>query len=274
MGRSNTVTAGIPTVRDVSRFLEEFAPSRLAEEWDNVGLLVGRGDASAARIMTCLTITPATAAEAVDEQAQLIVTHHPLPFRPLKRLTDETTPGGLLLQLIKAGIAVYSPHTAFDSAKEGINQRLAQGLGLQDIRPLRAACDLEDSSIGAGRYGLLPGPLSLDGIASLLKDFLKIAHLQVVGDPNRRLQKIAVACGSAGEFLAPARDLGCEALLTGETSFHTCLEAEAKGVALLLCGHYASERFAVERLAEVLAQQFPAAQVWASRQERDPLAWW
>jgi dinuclear metal center YbgI/SA1388 family protein len=116
------------TVAHIAEFLDKFAPPALAESWDNVGLLVGRSEQPVERVMTCLTITPESAAEAVTNQANLIVSHHPLPFRPLKRLTGETSEGRLLLDLIAAGIAVYSPHTAFDSAEEGINQRLAAGL--------------------------------------------------------------------------------------------------------------------------------------------------
>jgi dinuclear metal center YbgI/SA1388 family protein len=267
----------MPSLRDLCRFLEEFAPPRLAEEWDNVGLLVGRAERSVARIMTCLTITPASAAEAVEERADLIVTHHPLPFRPLKRVTDQTTPGALLLQLIEAEIAVYSPHTAFDSAGEGINRSLAEGLELAEIAPLRPADERSslpaEVALGAGRFGRLPATKTLAEIADRVKEFLKVERLQLVGDGRRNVQTIAVACGSAGEFLEPARRLGCDVLVTGETNFHTCLEAEATGIALLLPGHYASERFAVERLAEVLARQFPDAQVWPSRNERDPLHW-
>jgi dinuclear metal center YbgI/SA1388 family protein len=265
----------MPSLADICRFLEDFAPPRLAEEWDNVGLLVGRAERAVTRIMTCLTITPASAAEAVEERAELIVAHHPLPFRPLKRLTDQTTPGGLLLQLIEAGIAVYSPHTAFDSAAEGINRQLAEGVGLTEIAPLRPADEPPSSPhaapLGAGRFGRLPAATKLAEVADRVKAFLRVERLQVVGDWDRDVQLVAVACGSAGEFLEPARRLGCHALVTGETNFHTCLEAEAAGVALLLPGHYASERFAVERLAEILAGQFPEAQVWASRKERDPL---
>ncbi len=124
------------TVADVARFFDAFAPPALAEEWDNVGLLVGRSDQPIGRVMTCLTITPASAREAVEAGAQLIVSHHPLPFRPLKRLTADSGEGGLLLELIGAGIAVFSPHTAFDSARQGINQRLADGLELVDVAPL------------------------------------------------------------------------------------------------------------------------------------------
>ena len=124
------------SVGDVVDLMERFAPSRLAEPWDNVGLLVGDRAAPAGRMMTCLTLAPATVAEAIEDSAQLVVTHHPLPFRPLGRLTADAHAGRLLLDLIRAGVAVVSPHTAFDSADEGINEQLARGLGLAGVEPL------------------------------------------------------------------------------------------------------------------------------------------
>src|SRR5687768_581293 len=259
------------SLREICAFLDAFAPPRLAEEWDNVGLLVGDAGQPIERIMTCLTITPASAAEAVRERADLIVTHHPLPFKPLKRLTSDDTPGRLLLALIRAGIAIHSPHTAFDSAAAGVNQQLAEGLGLTDIAPLVPADDHQP--LGSGRFGRLAPPRKLADLAARLKPFLKIDRLQLVGDPQVPIERAAVACGSAGSFLEPAIQAGCQLLVTGETSFHTCLEAEARGIALLLTGHYASERFAVERLAEILARQFAGLTVWASRDESEPLAW-
>src|SRR6476469_6879970 len=126
----------MPSVAAIADFLEVFAPSVLAEYWDNVGLLVGDRSRNVSRIMTCLTITPVSAAEAIAEQADLIVTHHPLPFKALKRLTADSHEGQLLWDLIGARVSIYSPHTAFDSAREGINQRLAEGLGLTNIQAL------------------------------------------------------------------------------------------------------------------------------------------
>jgi dinuclear metal center YbgI/SA1388 family protein len=275
----------MPTVADVSRFLESYAPPRLAEDWDNIGLLVGDDRAQVTKIMTCLTITPASAAEAIREQAELIVTHHPLPFRPLKRITCQSPEGRMLWELIGARIAIFSPHTAFDSAAEGINQRLADGLALTQIAPLRladpagisstsaAGATLASGPLGAGRQGGLPTPITLAELASQLKRLLKIESVQIVGDGSAPLRRVAVACGSAGEFLADAAEQGCDCLVTGETRFHTCLEAEALGIALVLVGHYASERFGVEGLADVLGRHFPDVAVWASRDERDPLRW-
>jgi dinuclear metal center YbgI/SA1388 family protein len=257
------------TVSTIAAFLDQFAPARLAEEWDNVGLLVGRSGQPVARVMTCLTVTPGTAAEAIREKADLIVTHHPMPFRATRRLTDGEPVGAMLLDLIGAGVSIYSPPTAFDSARHGINQRLAEGLGLRGICPLVAA----EEGLGTGRCGWLPEPVALGRLAERVKAFLKIEHAGRVGRAEQPIRTVAVGCGAAGSLLAAARTAGCDAMLLGETSLHTCLEAEATGVGLILAGHFASERFAVEALAGVLGEQFPGVQVWASRDEHDPIEW-
>jgi dinuclear metal center YbgI/SA1388 family protein len=259
----------MPTVEAICEFLEQLAPPRLAEEWDNVGLLVGDASGPVGRVMTCLTITLPVAAEAIDRGAGLIVAHHPLPFRPLKRVTTESVIGRILLDLIGAKIGVYSPHTAFDSASGGINQRLAEGLGLADVRPL--VC--REGEEGAGRLGRLEGPVALSDLADRVKRFLHVEHVQWVGDPQRPVNTVAVACGAAGEFLDAAIEAGCDAMLVGESRYHTCLEAESRGIGLILPGHYASERFAVEYLAGMLGGKFPGLEVWASEVEYDPIRW-
>src|SRR4051812_36026722 len=221
------------TVADVCSFLEAFAPAMLAAEWDNVGLLVGDRAQKVERVMTCLTITRAAAAEAIREQADLIVTHPPLPFKPLKRLTADELAGRILLDLIRAGISIYSPHTAFDSAAAGINHQLADGLGLKGIQPLEPAAEQVTGNsgprtgpipVGNGRYGELEKPLVLGQLALRLKHFLKIAGLHVVGDLQMPVTRVAVACGSAGEFLEAAIARGCQVFVTGEARLHTCYE--------------------------------------------------
>jgi len=263
------------TINDVAQFLEEFAPLRLAADWDNVGLLVGSRQGLVERVMTCLTITPSSAAEAMREKVGLVVAHHPLPFHPLKRITDDTTPGRLLLSLIRHGIAVVSPHTAFDSAGRGINQQLAEKLGLAGIAPLipeREAGPSPDR-LGTGRIGEISPPISLRDLALRASAALQLPGIQVVGKESAQIGRVAIACGSAGELLEAGRRAGCQAFVTGEATFHTCLEAEAGGVQLLLLGHYASERFGVEALASILQTQFPLLNIWASRDEGDPLHW-
>ena len=126
------------TVAAVVEHLERLFPPRLAAEWDNVGLLLGDRAAPSGRLMTCLTVTPEVAAEAVERQAGLIVTHHPILFRAAKRLTADSAEGRMLLALAPAGVAVYSPHTAFDNAAGGINDLLAAAAG-SDRRGAAAA---------------------------------------------------------------------------------------------------------------------------------------
>jgi dinuclear metal center YbgI/SA1388 family protein len=257
----------MPTVAAIATFLEEVAPFRLAEPWDNVGLLVGQRTQGVQKIMTCLTVTPASAAEAVEAGADLIVAHHPMPFRAVQRLTSDTTVGQILLDLIAAHVAVYSPHTAFDSAAQGVNERLAAGLELRDVMPLLPHTEGQ----GTGRQGRLADAVPLGELADRLKRFLKIERMQMVGEPEQPVRTVAIACGAADELLDAARANRCDAMVLGEARFHTCLEAQAAGIGLLLPGHFASERFAVECLAEVLSRQFPDIEVWASRRESDPI---
>lgn len=271
-------------VADILRFLGEYAPVELAEDWDNVGLLLGDAAQECRAAMTCLTLTPDVAAEAIAEGAQLVVTHHPILFQPVQQITTATAEGRMLLELIAAGVAVYSPHTAYDSARDGINQQLAERLELREIGVLRAkplslttavtgSPASETAPLGAGRCGTLPQPMALANLLGRIKQQLRLERLQYVGDPPAMIERVGIACGSAAEFLPDAHRVGCQALLTGEARFHACLQARELGMAMILVGHYASERPAVERLAETLARQFPAATVWASRRETDPVQW-
>ncbi|MGE0534566.1 MAG: Nif3-like dinuclear metal center hexameric protein [Pirellulales bacterium] len=257
------------TVGEIADFLESFAPLELAAEWDNVGLLVGDRAVVVDRLMTCLTITPDSAAEACAAGVQLIVSHHPLPFRPLRSLTTEVTAGRLLWQLASAGVAIYSPHTAFDSASDGINALLASRLKLRNPSPLVP----HPIGPGTGRFGELPRSCTLSEFAGQLKVCLSTEHLEYVGDPEMAIANVGIACGSAAELIPAAEAAGCDVLLTGEARFHDCLEAEARSIALVLVGHYASERPGVEHLADVLARKYPSIETWASRRERDPIRW-
>jgi dinuclear metal center YbgI/SA1388 family protein len=366
----------MPTVADIAAALNAYLPLELAADWDNVGLLLGDPKAEVRRILTCLTVTPTVADEAVAAGAQLIVTHHPILFRGVKRLTTATAEGQSVLALARAGIAVFSPHTSFDNARGGINDRLAAKLGLTDVRPLRyrdssptckivvfvpesdlakvsdamfaagagvigeyrecsfrlagtgtfhggdaanptvgqkgrreevsewrlevvcparavetvvaamrRAHSYEEpafdvyplrpgrSLLGEGRVGRLPTATALRSLAEAVKRELHCGPVQVVGDPDRRIEAAAIACGAAGAFLADAARAGADLFLTGEMRFHDYLAAQAQGVSLLLPGHYATERFAVEELADWLSGKWDGVQVSASGRETDPVSW-
>lgn len=264
-------------VTDIQDYLVNLAPPNLAESWDNVGLLTGDRGQKVDQILTCLTLTPDVAAEAISEGANLIISHHPILFRPVQQITADSVEGKMLLDLIQAKISVYSPHTSYDSAERGINWQLAKLLGLEEIgilRPISSeGAQTSDAESGAGRFGTLSAELTLAQLNQLIKQALKITSLQFVGEPDFRIQRLGIACGAAAEFLQDAHHHGCQALLTGEARFHACLEARALGMGLILPGHYATERPAMEQMAHLLHQQFPKLKIWASQSETDPLKW-
>jgi dinuclear metal center YbgI/SA1388 family protein len=264
----------MPLVSDITQFLGNFAPLALAESWDNVGLLVGDATRPVRRVMTCLTVTPDVVAEAIGWHAELIVSHHPMLFKPVQKLVATDPQGAMLLRLIESGVAIYSPHTAFDSARGGINQQLASLFSLSDIQVLRTkviAVVQSEGVDGAGRYGNLAEAMSLAEVCAITKEKLRVSQLQFVGDPQRTIRRLAIACGAAAEFIPDALHAGCEALLVGEARFHDCLRARDCGLALILPGHYATERPAVEQLAVLLQQTFTNLVVTASQVESDPV---
>lgn len=261
----------MPRVREVVEWLDERFPPFLAEEWDNTGLLLGDASRDISRVMTCLTLTEAVATEAVDGGVGLVVTHHPVLFRGAKSLTAATPQGRTVMRLLENRVAVHSPHTRFDSATEGINARIAKTLSLRDVNPIRASA--EDAAVGGGRVGDLAEPLTVDDFAAAVAAALDVDGLHTVVAGRETVSRVAIACGAAGDFLADAADAGADAFIVGECRFHAAVEAEERGVALFVPGHFASERHAVVSLAGEIADAFPGVSADASQVDRDPLVW-
>lgn len=262
---------GMPTLEQVTSELERIAPLRLAAEWDAVGLLVGTRRPNISRVMTCLSLTPAVAREAVREQADLVVSHHPLPFRPIGRITDDSPTGRVLLELVGAGVAVWSSHTAWDSAAGGINDQLATLLALEHVSPIEP--DTVYPLAGFGRAGAAPAGWTVAQLSRHVAGRLGVKAVQVAGDPARPAGRVGIVCGSGGDSVAAVKQAGCHTLVTGEIKLHGALEAVACELAVIAVGHHASERFSMEKLAGRLAEALPGLHCWASHDEADPLQW-
>lgn len=262
----------MPSLDTISAALRAIAPLELAADWDSVGLLVGQSsNRPVERVVTCLTLSPDVAREAVERKAGLVVTHHPLPFRPIGRLTDESMTGQVLLTLMSAGIAVYSPHTAWDSAAGGINDQLAQLCGLQGVRPIKPHPELHLA--GVGRMGHAAGGMSVGTLIQRLVTGLEIDACQLVGEASVEAGLVGIVCGSGGDLLNDVRAAGCTTMVTGELRLHAAVEAKATGIAVVVVGHHASERFAMDTLAKRLAEAVPGIDVRPSSVETDPLSW-
>lgn len=257
-------------VADIVEWMNQQAPLSLSESWDNTGLLLGDSSAVVTRVQTCLTLTSESVDEAIEGQANLVIVHHPMPFKPLSRMTTDSETGRLLWKLATHRISVYSPHTAWDSAANGINAMIAQRLGLVNVSPIASSLIPGLERLGAGRIGDLDAAQSLQHLCKLVREALPNCRLRGV-DQNRPVLRIAVACGSGASLLSSAVKRGCDLFLTGEATYHHCLEAQAAGVSLLLVGHFASEQFAMAELSQRLAADFAKLQCWASRKEQDPV---
>ena len=259
-------------IGEICSYLQTIAPLELAESWDNVGLLVGRPNSRVRKVMTALTLVPDNVVEAIQGKADMVVVHHPLPFHALKRITTDTTPGRMLLDLIEAGIAVFSLHTAWDNTTGGINEQLASMLGLTEIEPLvpNKNPELLKRQLGSGRTGRLSQQANLEDIAQALKISLAIDSVSIVGERTASAKKVGIVCGSGGSLISAARDKDCDLFVTGEATFHQCLEAQSYGISMLLLGHYASEKFALNQLGNLLSRHFPNLEVWGSQQESEP----
>lgn len=261
----------MPFVNDILSHLAIEAPLELAESWDNVGLLLGDRAANVSKVMTCLTVSESTVHEAIAQQAHLVVSHHPMPFRPLQRIETSDPTGQCLWLLARAGISVYSPHTAWDNAPMGINQMLAEIISLEAITPLVPKNLPHLPGLGTGRVGSVAAAISIESLLQRLEQRLGVLDCQVTAIPSAMVKRVAIVCGSGASLLNEASKAGCDTFLTGEATYHQSLEALHRGISLLCIGHHTSERFAMDQLAQRLQSKFPLLEVWASKNEFDPV---
>lgn len=239
------------TVGEICDLLERLAPEALAEEWDNVGLLVGRRGAEVGKILVALDVTGEVISEAVSAGAGMIVSHHPVIFKPVSSVNDETPQGRRLLELIENKIAVYSAHTNLDIAKGGTNDTLAEELGLLEIEGI-IFDDKGENYIG--RAGRLEQPMELRRLAGLVKEKLSLETARFVGNGSSIVGKAGICTGSGAKYsyFRQVKDAGCDVYITGDISYHQAQEALDCGLCLIDATHYASEAVVVGRLCNYL----------------------
>ena len=239
--------------RDVMDVMERIAPKRLAEEWDNPGLLVGNPDDEVRRILVSLDVREETAARAAAEDFQMIVSHHPVIFKGLKKLRTDLPDGRLLGALLRSGIAVFSAHTNLDCAEGGVNDVLAKRIGL-DPATIGALGNAESLSESLGRVGKLSAPMEARAFARQVRAGLRAANVRFVSGGSRLVKKVGLCSGSGAEFIERAALLGCDAFVTGDVRYHDAQRAAALGIHVIDAGHFATEQPVVEILAARLGE--------------------
>ena len=238
------------SVKNVIKILNEIAPSSLAEEWDNVGLMAGHLGMPVRVVLCALDFSADVLAQAEELHANLIVTHHPAIFQSIRRLTDEDWRTALLLEAVEKGIAVFSAHTNLDSAVGGVNDVLAELLCLDNRETL---CAIQEGRLaGLGRVGYLPQPMELGAFAEAVKQKLGLAHVTVVS-AGKPVRKVAVCSGSGMDFLQEAVRSGADTYVTGDVKYHDAQDAQGRGINVIDGTHQGTELIVVNHFADRLA---------------------
>jgi len=251
--------------------LERFAPPELKEPWDNVGLMVGDETQLVERVFVCLDMTSQNLRQAIDFDADLIVTHHPMIFNPLKSVTENDPIASMVRLAIKNDIAIYSMHTNFDKTDGGMNDLLAEKIGLENIRPFtEAECvDGDGTSFSPiGRVGTLELPMTLEDFARQVKAVLGCTALKYSGDLSEDVETVALCSGSGGrECMYAAYHSGADVYLTADLKHDIAMTACELGLNMIDAGHFETENIICEFLEEFFATHFPEIQVQTSQVE-------
>ncbi len=239
-------------ISEITKVLETYAPKALAEEYDNVGLMIGDASREVNAVLLSLDVDLDVAIEAKAMGANLIISHHPLLFNPVKRITADSPEGKCLLFLAENKIAVYAAHTNLDSAPGGLNDLAAQFLQLDDTRPLEG-----EGEVGIGRIGMLPKAASLHSLAEEIKRLYRLPFIRIIGDPHKPVMRVALCTGSGADLADLALEKGADVLITGDIKYNTAREMAEKGLAVIELGHYESEFIVTDLLEKIIEHYLP-----------------
>lgn len=257
------------SIKDLINYLEEFAPLRLQENYDNSGLQVGIAVQELKAVMIALDITEDVVDEAVRRGCNMVVTHHPLIFKPLKTVSDYSHQQRCVIKAVKNDIVLYSMHTNLDNVEGGVNYRIAEKLGLKELDWIEAMEPLAGKNCGSGVIGILPQAEEAGAFLRRVKDIFGVPCLQHSELPAGPVRKVAL-CGGSGSFLMQkARSLGADCFLTGEISYHHFFENDGMLIAAL--GHYQSEQYTQELIKDILTERFPDIRIELYGKPTDPV---
>ena len=249
--------------------LERFAPLPLQESWDNAGLQVGLTETEVSGALLCLDVNERIIDEAIAKGCNLIVSHHPLLFRGLKTISDLTDVQRTVRKALKSDICVVSMHTNMDNAKGGVNFRIAQKLGLQNVA-FFAPKSVDGIEAGSGVIGELPESQTADDFVLMVKKAFGVECAMCNELLRRPIQKVAI-CGGAGDFLLDeALKAGADAFITGEMHYHQYFGYEQQ-IQICVIGHYQSEQFTAEVFQEIIQKECPGVKTCIAETCTNPI---
>lgn len=233
-------------LNDFINVMDGIAPRELAMDWDNPGLLIGTEKQDIKKVLVALDCSTATAKEAVEWGADLMLTHHPVFFRAVKRILPDDPETAAPYILLRNGIGLFAAHTNLDAADGGVNDCLAGVFSLENVEKLPPE--------GLGRIGTLPKDMTFGELARLSEKELN-TRVRITGDVNARIHRLAMIGGGGAEELFDAKSAGADAYITGEMKHHLAIQAEFIGLSVIEAGHYETERIVLPRLIERLQRE-------------------
>lgn len=242
------------TLKTVIEVIDTIAPFSYAEEWDNVGLLVGDPEMKISGILIGLDPTIPLLDEAIQSGANLVITHHPAIFKPLKTIRTDTPIGAFIAKSITRQIAIIGCHTNLDVVKDGVSEVLAKKLGAHTLTTLVSTGGQEHPEIGFGQIGVLAKETPSDLFLTTLCRTLNVSALQLAGSLPKTIKTIAVCGGSGSDLAEQALMAGAQVYITGEVKHSTARWAEAAGFCIIDAGHFATENIVTETFAALLQE--------------------
>lgn len=238
------------TVGKLAQYMETLAPCRLAEDWDNVGLLVGNSTYDVRRVLLALDATMDVVNEAVQKDCQMLITHHPITRSGLKQINDSSVLGKKIMTLIENKIALYSAHTNLDNTDGGVNDTLCTLLGIEVTKIDKA----ENGDNKTVRYGKLASPMTFGALASRVKDALELQYLPTVGPFERVVETVALVGGNGIGYMSQVLASGVDVFITGDIRYHDGNTAIEENLCMIDFTHYGSEVTITKRLQEYLSK--------------------
>ena len=256
-------------IKEVLSALERFAPLPLQESWDNAGLQLGLTETEVSGALLCLDVNERIVDEAMAKGCNLIVSHHPLLFRGLKTISDLTDVQRTVMRAIKQGIAVVSMHTNMDNARGGVNFKIAQKLGLQNVA-FFAQKQVDGIEAGSGVVGELPEAMAADDFIIGVKNAFGVECAMCNELLRRPIKRVAI-CGGAGDFLLDeAIENQADAFITGEMHYHQYFGYEQQ-IQICVIGHYQSEQYTAEIFEEIIQKECPGVKTCIAETCTNPI---
>ena len=240
---------------EIIEILEELAPAGCACQWDNPGLLAGRWEKEVRKVLLTVDTDDAAVAHAENGQCDMIISHHPLIFRPLKQVNDGDFIGKRLVSMLRADISCYAMHTNYDAAPGCMADIAAERIGILNGEPLEPMGELEGIPYGIGKIGMLKSGESAGELASRIKKEFGLPFMTVYGKEllgTEPVTKVAVCPGSGGSMIPHALAGGAQVLITGDISHHEGIDAAAQGLMILNAGHYGLEHIFMDHMEQYL----------------------